>query len=65
MIKLEGKMRKAHRVFYERRHGPVPKGLDHLCRVTLCVNPDHLDPVVHRENVRRGIAAKVTIEQEG
>lgn len=27
---------------------------DHLCRVTACVNPGHLEPVTHRENVLRG-----------
>lgn len=38
--------------------GPVPDGLelDHLCRNTVCVNPDHLEPVTHQENVRRGRA---------
>jgi hypothetical protein len=46
----------AHRIAYEMLVGPVPEGLelDHLCRVTLCVNPAHLEPVTHRENVRRG-----------
>jgi len=36
--------------------GPVPDGLelDHLCRVRHCVNPDHLEPVTHAENTRRG-----------
>ena len=47
-----------HRILYEEKYGPVPKGLelDHLCRVRLCVNPDHLEPVTRRENIRRGIA---------
>lgn len=46
----------AHKVFYERARGPVPKGkeLDHKCRVKRCVNPDHLEPVPHPINVRRG-----------
>lgn len=30
--------------------------LDHLCRVPACINPSHLEPVTHRENVRRGRA---------
>ncbi len=37
--------------------GPIPEGLelDHLCRVRHCVNPDHLEAVTHRENIRRGL----------
>ena len=27
--------------------------IDHLCEVRYCVNPDHLEPVTHRENIRR------------
>lgn len=46
----------AHRYAYEHLVGPVPEGLelDHLCRVRRCVNPDHLQPVTHRQNVLRG-----------
>ncbi len=46
----------AHRVAYELLRGPIPPGLtlDHLCRRTLCVNPDHLEPVTSAENTRRG-----------
>ena len=45
-----------HRTSYEMLVGPIPEGLslDHLCRVRNCVNPDHLEPVTHRENVLRG-----------
>ena len=45
-----------HRVWYEREHGPIPKGLtlDHLCRVRNCINPKHLEPVTMRENLMRG-----------
>lgn len=58
----------AHVAVYEFYRKPVPEGmeLDHLChpgdgscvratcRHRLCVNPDHLEPVTRRENVRRG-----------
>jgi hypothetical protein len=45
----------AHRVAYEWMVGPIPEGLelDHLCRNPRCVNPHHLEPVCHPENVRR------------
>jgi hypothetical protein len=46
----------AHRVSYEVLVGPIPPGLelDHLCRVTNCVNPSHLESVTHKVNVERG-----------
>ena len=52
----DGRYREVHRVVYEIEVGPVPAGLelDHLCRNPRCVNPAHLDPVTHRENVLRG-----------
>jgi hypothetical protein len=45
----------AHRVAYELLVGPIPDGLelDHLCRNPPCVNPAHLEPVTHRENMLR------------
>lgn len=52
----QGGMRLAHRVAYELEVGAIPEGLelDHLCRNVLCVNPFHLEPVTHVENILRG-----------
>lgn len=46
-----------HQFVWELMRGPVPDGLelDHKCRVTLCVNPDHLEPVTHAVNRARAI----------
>lgn len=54
-ISIGGRMVRAHRFAYELLVGPVPEGLeiDHLCRVRHCVNPAHLEPVTHAENLRR------------
>lgn len=61
----KGDQRAAHRVAYEALVGPIPEGLqiDHLCRVTRCVNPEHLEPVTQRENVRRGHNSPATRTQ--
>jgi hypothetical protein len=54
-IKWNGKSTVAHRVVYSLIKGEIPEGLflDHLCNVKKCVNPDHLEPVTHRENIQR------------
>ena len=66
---IESRDALAHRWAYEQFVGPVPDGLelDHLCHTRdgtcpggtscchrRCVNPEHLEPVTARENVRRG-----------
>ena len=55
---LDGKWLIAHRVSYQWFIGEIPEGLeiDHLCREHACVNPEHLEPVIHLDNVRRGNA---------
>lgn len=46
----------AHITSYRMVYGEVPLELelDHVCRIKACVNPDHLEPVPHRENLMRG-----------
>lgn len=46
----------AHKATYQICVGEVPKGmeLDHSCKVRSCVNPHHVEPVTHQQNVLRG-----------
>jgi hypothetical protein len=57
-IGADGKRyRLAHRWYYVEHAGSIPADrplLDHACRVTACVNPDHLRPVTMSENIRLG-----------
>ena len=55
-LSFRGIRKSAHRFAYELLRGAVPPGreLDHLCRNPSCVNPNHLDPVTHQENIKRG-----------
>ena len=50
--------RGAHIVAWELLIGPVPDGyqVDHRCKNTLCVNPDHLEPVPPLVNLMRSAA---------
>jgi hypothetical protein len=45
----------AHRFSYHLEFGAIPDGaeIDHLCRNRICVRPDHLEVVSHRQNIRR------------
>ena len=50
----------AHRVVWRRCYGPIrigpngkPLEVDHLCEITLCQRPDHLEVVTRGENTRR------------
>lgn len=56
LVQIDGKLELAHRVSYVAEYGPIPDDLplDHLCRTHNCVRPDHLEPVTHGENQRRG-----------
>lgn len=62
VIVIDGARKLAHRASLEAEIGPIAHGLtvDHLCRVRLCINPQHLEVVTHAENCRRGARAKLS-----
>jgi hypothetical protein len=55
VLQIDGRNFYAHRYAFLALRGGIPSGLelDHLCFTRACVNPDHLEPVTHRENLRR------------
>lgn len=56
VVHVGGTTKRGHRWVWEQFVGEIPNGLvlDHLCRNTSCVNPEHLDPVTVRVNTIRG-----------
>lgn len=66
-IYVEGRYLNTHRAAYMAFVGPIPDGLtiDHLCRNRSCVNPDHLEPVTHRENTMRGDSPGAIMRRTG
>lgn len=55
-LKMRGerKARKAHRIMWEQKRGPIPQAHDvhHLCEQPPCVNPDHLQLLTHHDHAR-------------
>ncbi len=62
-IRLDGRSVYVHRFVHEWLVGPIPLGatIDHVCRVTRCCNPDHLEPVSLLENLRRSPLTRASI----
>lgn len=52
----------AHVLAWRLYRGQMPRGkvLDHTCRNTFCVNPDHLEPITQLLNTRRSKPATKT-----
>jgi hypothetical protein len=61
-LRVGNQMVSAHRISYEMANGPIPEGMliDHICHNRACVNPDHLRPVTHKQNLENRAGAMPT-----
>jgi hypothetical protein len=59
--------RHAHIIAYEHKNGVVAAGLvlDHLCKIRVCCNPDHLEAVPQRVNFLRGDHPLASLHKQG
>ncbi|WP_375256724.1 HNH endonuclease [Streptomyces sp. MNP-20] len=59
-ISYRGRQVVVHRLAYALMVGEIPGGLQlaRLCRNTMCVNPEHCEPVSASESARRAVAAR-------
>lgn len=56
-MSLDGATHAVHRVMWTNEFGIIPhkKQIDHTCNNRLCVNPDHLELVTHKQNQKRRV----------
>lgn len=61
------RQRFVHILYFVACGGIIPAGyeLDHLCRNPPCARPAHLEPVTHRENLRRGMSPSAIANRAG
>lgn len=64
-IRVDRRSQATHRMAYIAWVGPLAddQEIDHLCRQRACCNPQHLEAVTHRENIRRSDTAWALIHR--
>jgi hypothetical protein len=52
---INGRLVRAHRYAYTLFVGSIPEGMDlhHICNVTDCVNPKHLEPLSSKDHMEK------------
>lgn len=60
LVNIAGKTLSVHRLSLEAKHGqPLgSQAAHHVCATTACVNPDHLQPITHRDNIAEMMARR-------
>ena len=58
VLSVNNKETRAHRASYEVFVGAIPDGMVimHMCDNRRCINPDHLKPGTHKQNVQDAVA---------
>lgn len=64
-FRFNGKTVQAHRLCFLTLTGQTTLPLDHLCRNTWCVNPEHMEPVTTRVNIARGTSPGAVLHRLG
>lgn len=62
---LDGQTVAVHRAMFVCVHGYVPgkRQIDHDCRNRMCVNPDHLLNLTHKQNQRKRDRARREVDK--
>ena len=65
IVVLNRKQNLVHRLSLEAKHGAAlgSQPAHHMCAVTQCVNPDHLQPVTHRDNIAEMLARHAYLDR--
>lgn len=65
-VRVDGKLRPAHRVSWEQVNGPMPDHLFacHKCDVASCIEPAHVYPGTHRQNMDDMLARERQVRGE-
>ena len=63
--RVNGRLRMAHHIAWERAHGPIPPGHEthHVCKIRNCVNPDHLRLLTRAEHVALEVSERTSCRQ--